>query len=369
MVCDTDLPEDGVKDPEKGQISIDFGPTPASHDFGKVQGNGLEGECVNPDFFHDIRAHIYDKEAGGLAQWYYSSPAYVGDRVRGAGFWEEAIAAEDYYFPRVDTHLAAKASKWLSESIAIEDPRYLVFLGPGDAATFRKKDLVAVDGIAASGAMVVDTNIEFATSGLNEISKKYGHDEIQRISSNNNFFKGVPIPASSVKESVVATMFGGTLFNVTVDFDKNGNAVVPEERIIRRLKVLGESIGRGSHLIISHDANNDKEKVERAYKCMEPVCSNLGYRINRDTPFKVDAKNVGFRANFNEGSGIVEKYLTLDFQNDAIGLVGEREILSSTAIKMPLKSFQDICREAGFRSNGYIEEEGVYLHHLQWGLD
>ena len=269
----------------------------------------------------------------------------------------------EYYIRATETELIDRAAAEINKLVA--EPVAFALLGTGDEDALRRKDLRFVGEFKRVSAITAfDINPTYVQQALSVLTTEFGN-KVDVGARRTDIFDKRGIHASrgnTEYTKLVTTMFGATLFNVGVQRDDSGHLVVPKAEILERLKALRKSLHFGDVFITTHDGNMDAEKVEAAYRGQTAFATNLAHRIRRDTPFKnIDAEGAKFRVEFDQASGILGHYLTLDFDGDG----DEQEYLFNISVKVPKEEYLKWCAEAGFKATLSLEENGVHLHVLE----
>ncbi len=315
----------------------------------------------NELFTRDVIEHLYGEREGGLGQWEYSTPNSETDLVQGSSLWKTFLKDHpEYYILDAEIALAKTAAPHVQQHIT--EPVALGFLGVGSKYAFKRKDLTVTQNFnRVVTATAFDLSTEYISQSLEQLEKTRPNSI--RGGYIQNMFAGFDLPvAGSTKATRLATMFGLTLFNVDVRRDANHDLIMPEKAIRNRLRNIHQSLGKNGILITTHDANQDREKIENAYKGEADFAENLAHRIKRDTPYKtIDTNNVKFRVEWHPESLILGHYLTLDFNKGS----GPQELLINSSPKIPLDIFKDWCKKEKLNCVESFENNGVYLHILQ----
>ncbi len=325
----------------------------------------VEESSINWDelFTADVISLRRGSREGHLGQWEYSDPEHEEDPVRGTQLWVEFLQANvAYYMPNAEILLARRAAPELPK--IIPQPIALAFLGVGNKWPFKRKDLrLTTEFTNVVSATVFDISRDYAHTGQ-MLVERYRPNLNMAGSYVADIFGGFPIPRSpAVKATNLATMFGGTLYNVDAERDiSTGSLIMPERAIRERLKAIRRSVGKGGWFVTTHDTNRDPEKVEAAYKGQGEFACNLAHRIHRDTPYKnIVIEDTEFRVGFDEESGILAHYLTLNFGDNG----GPKEYLINISPKPSTAQFDEWCRKEKFEPQFDMLEDGVRLVALE----
>jgi uncharacterized SAM-dependent methyltransferase len=316
----------------------------------------------NEAFTADLLDHKLLRREGGMGQWEYSVPEFEGDPVAGSSLWVEFLKEHpEYYILNAEIQLAKEAASILPQHVA--EPVALIFLGIGNSYAFKRKDLtVTKEFNRVISASAIDLSEEYINQAFLEMGKARP-DVKQRVGYLQDMFGGFNIPKGKIKNAKrLVTTFGATLFNVNVKRDEGQNLLMPEDAVRERLASIRGSLDKGDFFVVTNDANQDKEKIEAAYRGQTAFASNLAHRIKRDTPHKdIDTENVKFRVEYDEASHILGHYLTLNFNDNG----GPKEMLINISPKIPAETFLTWCKKEKFKQVRSISNDGVYLHLLE----
>ncbi len=315
----------------------------------------------NELFTRDVIDHKKHQKEGGLGQWEYSDPKDSADPVRGSSLWIEFLRDHpEYYIPSTEMSLAFQASFKLPRLIT--EPIVFAFLGMGNKYAFKRKDLALTKQFRqVVAATCYDISIEYLNDSIPALRRARPSSIAGAFQA--DIFKPFDIPIHRAnKAKRLATLFGLTLFNTEIKRDANRDLIRPDKQVQERLRAIRSSLQLGDFFVTTHDGNMDQQKVERAYAGQADFACNLAHRIKRDTPYKtIRTDNEDFRVEFDQQSGILCHYLTLDFNENG----GAEEYLINVSPKYSREDFEKLCESSGFTSRMHLEENGVYLHALE----
>jgi uncharacterized SAM-dependent methyltransferase len=317
---------------------------------------------INDAFTSDLIAHRARERFGGLGNWEYSKPRFgdPNDPVRGAQLWGEFLHnTPAYYILNAEIQLAERVANMLPQFI--DEPVSLHFLGIGTPDIFAQKDLTVTEQFnQVASVSVYDMNIDYINAAYHELEKATLEVKDRTMHVINFFEQNLrlydPKDMRSMNARRVATMFGGTLLNLE-GRTMNGP---PERQAIERLTLMRRSVVKGGYFIVSQDANDNPEKIVKAYEGQGEFACNLGHLINRDTPYQVDTTRTRFNVQFHSNAHVLAHYLTLDFED-----IGERRIHFNNSYKIPTAQFIQWAEAAGFAHVHTETEDGVNLHVLE----
>lgn len=315
----------------------------------------------NKDFREAVEALFRGEEHSNVVEYFYSDPDHAGDVVNGVALWSAFINNGKYYVLDSEISLINKSLKKLSGKC--DTIKRLLDFGCGTADATEHKVLPLLQEFNEAAYHPVDLSQDFITSATGKVKAALPD---RKIVPHHQDFTKRKRPLSHEK-GTLGVFFGNTIANIPGHF----NGKVPKGKIVKTLSALGRWLQPGDRLLITHDANTDRESLMECYD--SPECAeftkNLMHRIARDlisdSGFKPDAWR--YEAIYNEGTHCLSNCLTTT-EEMTFGFNGQtyyfpegHRLVVANSYKYPVSFMKECAEEAGYKVEKILCEKNNHM--------
>lgn len=296
-------------------------------------------------FKQDIIDLFNYKKGGHVDHWLYSdSPR---KNMSGSQLWQEFLrSSQNYYILPNEIELISNLSSKLSHLSHIDT---VIDLGVGGEMATVNKAIPVIKGLGnVKNYVGVDISKDFVEAACQRVANDL---HIHAVQVHGDFYK---IQQKMPGQSRLGIMFGSTITNQNM----KENDVFPRHDIVTQLEKIGSLIGKGNNLLISFDANEDRDSAINAYenKFWSGHVTGIMYDI-RDIAkgdFSADAwvhkkvwgKDVAVIHQCAEATR--DQNFTIDEEEFSIRK-GDRFVTVNN-FKYPVELFKSMCEEAGLET-------------------
>ncbi len=310
--------------------------------------------------FYDLEPEVEDFAAAvlvGLSSRPKRLPCKFFYDERGSRLFEQICELDEYYPTKTEMGLLDEHMGEISTLIGSRTN--LIELGSGASRKIRKI-LDALPDLVQYTA--VDISREFLLQSTSALAASYPHLKVVAICA--DFTQPFEIPADSPDIRRVAFFPGSTIGNFVP-----GDAV----RLLRQVAVM---LGTGGGLLIGADLKKDPDVLHAAYNDSEGVTAafnlNLLTRINDELEGDFNVHAFDHEAPYLPESGKIEMRLTstrrqtVTVGNRSFTFEEGEHIHTENSYKFTIGEFQNVCREAGFRSEAvWTDNKNLFsIHYL-----
>jgi dimethylhistidine N-methyltransferase len=288
------------------------------------------------------------------------APKYFYDN-RGSKLFEEICKQPEYYPTRTETRILFENIEAIAKHISSDT--MLIEFGSGSSAKTR----ILLENTELKNYMPVDISKEFLLEAAEELKRSC--PDINVLPACVDFTKEWSIPHAMFPEQHRRFGFlpGSTLGN----FDP-----IEATGILKSIhKILESPDGTPGKLLIGMDLAKDPEILEAAYNDAAGVTAafnkNLIHRLQSEIGAEVDPDGFHHHAFYNVALGRIEmhliamKTLELKVANEVFTLEPGESIHTESSYKYTRKTFEMLCRRAGFEIQEYWTDPkewfGVFL--------
>lgn len=326
-----------------------------------VRGRSISESPVSDEnlaFMEDMKATFRHERHGIAGLWQYSSSHHADDPVRGALLWENFLrSSSDYYLVPNEVQLI---NDYAGDLIADKkSPVVLVDIGPGPERAVFTKTLSVKRHLDVKMYCPIDKCSDYLISAGQVLNRNQAGIPIKAF--HVDYFKDeITIPKIARSFGV---FFGGTIGN----FEGHPDEGLPEQRIITQLRHIHEILGPDGTLMMTNDANQDKESILKSYLHPLQIAfgSNIMYRVARDLPvygyFYPDAWH--YEPVWHEKSHLLAHTIICD-REQTFWLGGERfnikageSFILNNSYKYPVQKMKEWAEIAGFQDQRCVMDK------------
>ncbi len=230
---------------------------------------------VDQTFLTDVLCFFAGSRAGHVDRYGYSSPNFEGDKVQGGPLWSRFVEEHKGYYPFQDEpRLIAEHVNEIASTC--RDATQFVELGVGSLGAFELKTLPVLEALLPIHYVAADINHDYAEDVVSLLKQR--HPEMQATFKSCDFFEELP----RIEDKSLLYLVGTTISNIEADL----RFVTPQKALIKNLSRFANALKKGSHFVLTFDANQNEEDILAAYNHPRLAELNINFieLIKRELP-------------------------------------------------------------------------------------
>lgn len=307
----------------------------------------LDTSYLSDPFYKDTIKLFSGSDSVDLAPYFYSSPLFENDVVRGAELASKIWDSKTYYLRNAEAEILEQNSDQIAQLIGNDAD--IIEFGPGPSESVRLKTMALMRKMASIRSYTaLDLSRGYLNDAKRMIKADFPHIPVKLHQSDFYEFK---IRTQSLHNPLLV-FFGNTIANIPEDAD----GALPYNTL-KALRKIRNNFGESGLMVIGHDANQNIDSIFSAYgqKDYTNYAMNVFHRIKRDLPTqRFDPEGFESKIEWIQSYYCLTRYAVS--KRDQSFMIGDRNFTLSkgqkirfcNTYKYPAELMADLAGLAGF---------------------